>query len=112
MSTVAHCVNAAVGKTLGSGVTRTTQGRFGGALAFNGANTLTVPHSALLNLTSAMTLEPWPPFGPSERLVDEPGGECREVDVVDGRARLALAVAGARLHAREVAGARRGRRTC
>jgi hypothetical protein len=45
--------------TLGSGVTRTAQGRFGGALAFNGAHTLTVPHSASLNLTSAMTLEAW-----------------------------------------------------
>jgi hypothetical protein len=45
--------------TLGSGVTRTAQGRFGGALAFNGSGMVTVPHSASLHLTSGMTLEAW-----------------------------------------------------
>lgn len=45
--------------TLGSGVTRTAQGRFGAALAFNGTNMVTVSPSVSLNLTSAMTLEAW-----------------------------------------------------
>jgi hypothetical protein len=45
--------------TLGSGVTRAAQGRFGGALAFNGSALVTVPHSPSLNLTSSMTLEAW-----------------------------------------------------
>jgi hypothetical protein len=44
--------------TLGTGVTRTTSGRFGGALTFaNGY--VTVPHAASLNLTTGMTLEAW-----------------------------------------------------
>jgi hypothetical protein len=51
--------------SLSAGVTRTTQGRFGGALVFNGAGLVTVPHSASLNLTSGMTLQAWVfPTGP------------------------------------------------
>ena len=45
--------------TLGSGVTRTTQGKFGGALVFNGSSFVTAPHAASLNLTSGMTLSAW-----------------------------------------------------
>jgi hypothetical protein len=45
--------------TLGAGVTRTTQGRFGSALAFNGTGYVSVPHSASLALTTGMTLEAW-----------------------------------------------------
>ncbi|MBK1646979.1 hypothetical protein CKO25_20650, partial [Thiocapsa imhoffii] len=41
-------------------VTRTTQGRFGRALSFNGNNSLvTVEHSASLGLTDGMTLSAW-----------------------------------------------------
>ena len=43
-----------------SGASRTAQGRYGGALSFNGSNNLvTVGASPLLNLTSGMTLEAW-----------------------------------------------------
>jgi len=45
--------------TLGAGIDRTTRGRFGGALVFNGATTVTVPASPSLNLASGMTLEAW-----------------------------------------------------
>ncbi|MGH8459885.1 MAG: hypothetical protein ACRESV_11070, partial [Nevskiales bacterium] len=45
--------------TLGSGITRTTAGKFGGALVFNGTSYVNVPHAASLNLTTAMTLEAW-----------------------------------------------------
>jgi hypothetical protein len=44
--------------TLGAGVAR-SQGRFGGALLFNGDSSVTVPNSASLNLTTGMTLEAW-----------------------------------------------------
>src|SRR6476469_1335977 len=44
--------------TLGSGVTRTTAGKFGGALVFN-RGYVTVPDNAMLDLTSGMTLEAW-----------------------------------------------------
>jgi hypothetical protein len=44
---------------LSGGVTRTTQGRFGRALDFNGAAFVTVPDAAGLDLGSAMTLEAW-----------------------------------------------------
>ncbi|WP_338115199.1 PKD domain-containing protein, partial [Thiocapsa imhoffii] len=41
-------------------VTRTTQGRFGRALSFNGTNSLvTVEHSASLGLSDGMTLSAW-----------------------------------------------------
>src|SRR5262245_32457685 len=51
-------INAISGSV--SGATWTTSGRFGGALSFNGTSSLvTIPHRALLNLTSAMTLEAW-----------------------------------------------------
>jgi hypothetical protein len=43
-----------------SNVTRATQGKFGNALAFNGTNSLvTVPDSASLDLTNALTLSAW-----------------------------------------------------
>ena len=43
-----------------SGASWTAQGRYGGALLFNGSNNLvTVGASPLLNLTSGMTLEAW-----------------------------------------------------
>ena len=46
--------------TLGSSVTRTTAGKFGGALVFNGTTAqVTIPDSSSLRLTTAMTLEPW-----------------------------------------------------
>jgi hypothetical protein len=45
--------------TLGSGVTRSTQGKFGSALVFNGASVVTIPTATSLNLTTAMTLEVW-----------------------------------------------------
>jgi Concanavalin A-like lectin/glucanases superfamily/Domain of unknown function (DUF1929)/Kelch motif len=45
--------------TLGSGVTRTAAGRFGGALVFNGGGFVTVPNAASLQLTTGMTLEAW-----------------------------------------------------
>jgi glucose/arabinose dehydrogenase len=45
--------------TLGS-ATRTTSGRFGSALTFNGTSALvTIPDSSSLDLTTAMTLEAW-----------------------------------------------------
>ncbi len=43
-----------------SGATRTTAGRFGGALTFDGVNDwVTVPDSSSLDLSTAMTLEAW-----------------------------------------------------
>jgi hypothetical protein len=45
--------------TFGSGVTRTTAGKYGGALVFNGSSFATVPNAASLNLTTGMTLEAW-----------------------------------------------------
>jgi Concanavalin A-like lectin/glucanases superfamily len=43
-----------------SGATWSTQGRFGNALSFNGTNAwVTVGATALLNLTTGMTLEAW-----------------------------------------------------
>ncbi len=45
--------------TLGSTVARTAQGRFGGALLFNGDSFVTIPNSASLALTTGMTLEAW-----------------------------------------------------
>jgi hypothetical protein len=43
-----------------SGATWTTLGRFGSALSFDGVNDwVTVSHSALLNLTTGMTLQAW-----------------------------------------------------
>jgi len=43
-----------------SGATRTTGGKFGRALSFNGTNNyVTVPDSASLHLTNGMTLEAW-----------------------------------------------------
>ena len=42
------------------GATRTTGGKYGGALSFNGtSNRVDVPDSASLDLTNAMTLEAW-----------------------------------------------------
>jgi fibronectin type 3 domain-containing protein len=43
-----------------NGATWSTQGRFGGALSFNGLNnTVVIPSSASLNVSAAMTLEAW-----------------------------------------------------
>jgi hypothetical protein len=43
-----------------SGATRTVDGRYGGALSFDGVNDrVTVPHAASLALTTGMTLEAW-----------------------------------------------------
>jgi hypothetical protein len=43
-----------------TGATWTTQGRFGSALSFDGVNDwVTVNHSALLSLTTGMTLQAW-----------------------------------------------------
>ncbi|PYN84021.1 MAG: hypothetical protein DMD96_00005 [Candidatus Rokuibacteriota bacterium] len=45
--------------TLGGGVAWTSQGRFGNALVFNGADFVSLPAAAALDLTTAMTLEAW-----------------------------------------------------
>ena len=46
--------------TLAAGVTRTSAGRFGNALVFNGSNGLvTIPSASSLDLTSAFTVEAW-----------------------------------------------------
>ena len=46
--------------TLGSSVTWTTAGKFGGALVFNGTTAqVTIPDAPSLRLTTAMTLEAW-----------------------------------------------------
>jgi len=45
--------------TIGSGVTRTTSGRYGGALSFSGTGRVTIADAASLRLTQAMTLEAW-----------------------------------------------------
>jgi hypothetical protein len=45
--------------SLSAGVAWTTAGRFGSALVFNGASYVTIPASASLNLTTAMSLEAW-----------------------------------------------------
>jgi len=46
--------------TLNSGVTWSTLGKFGNALSFNGTSGLvTIPDTASLRLTNAMTLEAW-----------------------------------------------------
>src|SRR6185436_6982715 len=43
-----------------TGATWSTQGKFGGALSFNGTTSwVTIPDSALLHLSSAMTIEAW-----------------------------------------------------
>src|SRR5262249_32853026 len=46
--------------TLVNGPTRTTSGKFGSALTFDGTNDyVNVPDSASLNLTNAVTMEAW-----------------------------------------------------
>jgi hypothetical protein len=45
--------------TLDPAVVRSSQGRFGGGLLFNGNSSVTVPNSASLNPTTGMTLEAW-----------------------------------------------------
>ena len=42
-----------------NGAAWTTLGKYGGALSFNGTNTVTISQSASLNLTTGMTLEAW-----------------------------------------------------
>jgi uncharacterized protein DUF4082/concanavalin A-like lectin/glucanase superfamily protein/galactose oxidase-like protein/Big-like domain-containing protein/purple acid phosphatase-like protein len=46
--------------TISGGATRVTDGRFGGALSFDGVDDIvSVPHDAGLNLNAGMTLEAW-----------------------------------------------------
>src|SRR5438093_12101151 len=45
--------------TFGSGVTRTTAGRYGSALVFDGTGFVTIPNAAVLQLTTGMTLSAW-----------------------------------------------------
>jgi len=45
--------------TLGTGIARTTQGRFGGAPVFNGSGFVTIPNTTSLALRTGMTLEAW-----------------------------------------------------
>jgi hypothetical protein len=58
-STVGDVSAFANNGTFGSGVSRTTSGKFGGALQFNGSGKVTIPSTASLRLTNAMTLEAW-----------------------------------------------------
>lgn len=58
-TTTADASGSANTGTLGTGVTRTTAGKFGSSLVFNGSSYVTVPNAASLNLTAAMTLEAW-----------------------------------------------------
>jgi hypothetical protein len=62
-----------------SGATWTTQGRFGGALSFDGASLVTVADAAVLDLGTGMTIEAWVyPTGRSTyqsvALKEQPGG--------------------------------------
>jgi len=62
--------------TFGQGVTRTTDGRFGGALKFDGSGAVTIPNRQALQLSSKMTLEAWvnpSTTGSSQRDVIEKG---------------------------------------
>jgi hypothetical protein len=45
--------------TLGTGITRSTSGRFGSALNFSGTGLVTIPNTPSVQLTSEMTLEAW-----------------------------------------------------
>jgi hypothetical protein len=47
------------GNIIGRGVKWTKDGRFGGALEFDGASKIEIPHSASLNLDKEMTLSIW-----------------------------------------------------
>ena len=58
-TSVADASGSGNGGSIGS-ATWTTSGKYGGALSFNGTSArVTVPDSASLDLTSAMTLEAW-----------------------------------------------------
>ncbi len=58
--TVATDVSPAHNEGTLIGASRTTSGKYGGALSFNGtSNRVDVPDSASLDLTTAMTLEAW-----------------------------------------------------
>jgi hypothetical protein len=59
-TTVADVSGHGLTGTISGGATWTAQGRFGNALSFNGTNAMvTVASNALLNLTTAMTVEAW-----------------------------------------------------
>jgi len=66
----AYSFNAGTGSTVADvsgnnntgtlvGATWTSQGRFGNALAFNGASYVRIPDAATLDLTTGLTLEAW-----------------------------------------------------
>ena len=57
-STVADASGNGNTGTLGTGVTRTTAGKFGGALTFN-RGYVSIPDAASLDLTTGLTLEAW-----------------------------------------------------
>jgi hypothetical protein len=75
-----------------SGATRTTQGKFGGALSFDGVNDwVTVNDAAALDLTTGMTLEAWvyPTVGGGAAwrnilIKERPGGEVYNLYAADG----------------------------
>ena len=58
---------------MAAGVIRTTAGRFGKALVFNGINGIVnIPSTASLDLTAAFTLEAWVSPSASGRLAHRP----------------------------------------
>lgn len=76
-----------------SGPTWTTEGRFGGALTFDGVNDwVTVPDNNALDLTTGMTLEAWvyptaagsAPFWRNVMIKERSGGESYNLYAADG----------------------------
>jgi len=58
-SAVADASGNGNGGSVDAGVTRTTAGKFGAALTFNGNGTVTIPGARSLALTTGMTLSAW-----------------------------------------------------